>query len=171
MSDRKLTDAYWMQKGASEERAKIFEKLYQLLSNEVKDVAGDMDRARGIEMAIDSIKEDGAYEVGKDTLSAEIEFGVAALELGVLRERERILALLKKRTGVVDGDLMLAEYWSVLVALIKGDPLKELRQLAEETGEYETFDNPLIDEEYNRLDNPIIGGVQKLNDLLGIIGK
>ena len=49
--------------------------------------------------------------------------------------------------------------------------LNELQQLAEETGEHENFDNPLIDEDYNRLDNPIIGGVQKLTDLLGIIGQ
>ena len=49
--------------------------------------------------------------------------------------------------------------------------LEELQHLAEETGENENFDNPLIDKDYNRLDNPIIGGVQKLNDLLGIIGK
>lgn len=94
--------------GAEAERAKILEELHQLLSDEVKDVAGDMDRARGIEMAI---------------------------------------------------------------ALIQKKPLEELRRLAEETGEYEHSDNPLIDKDYNRLDNPIIGGVQKLNDLLGIIGK
>lgn len=40
--------------------------------------------------------------------------------------------------------------------------LDELQQLAEKTGEHETFDNPLIDEG----NTP-----QKLNDLLGIIGK
>lgn len=56
MSDRKLTDAYWREKGAAEERAKILEELHQLLSNEVMDVAGDMDRARGIEMAISHIQ-------------------------------------------------------------------------------------------------------------------
>ena len=56
MSERKLTDAYWMERGATEERKKILDALHQLLSDEVKDVAGDMDRARGIEMAIDLIK-------------------------------------------------------------------------------------------------------------------
>ena len=55
MGDRKLTDAYWMEIGAKAERAKILESLHQLLSDEVKDVAGDMDRARGIEMAIELI--------------------------------------------------------------------------------------------------------------------
>ena len=43
MSERVLTNAYWMEKGAQEERAKILEQLHQLLSDEVKDVAGDMD--------------------------------------------------------------------------------------------------------------------------------
>ena len=162
MSERKLTDAYWMEKGAQEERTKILEELHQLLSDEVKDVAGDMDRARGIEMAIDSIKGNSAYEV---TPSAKIKFGVAALELGVLRERERIIALLEKRTGVVDGDLMLAEYWSVVVALIKEDPLRDLQRLAEETGEYETFDNPLIDKARQQKN------IESINKLLGIIGK
>jgi hypothetical protein len=55
MGDRKLTDAYWMELGATKERANILESLHQLLSDEVKDVAGDMDRARGIEMAIELI--------------------------------------------------------------------------------------------------------------------
>jgi hypothetical protein len=101
MSDRKLTDAYWLELGAIKERARILESLHQLLSDEVKDVAGDMDRARGIEMAI---------------------------------------------------------------ALIRGDPLKELQRLAEETGEHENFDNPLIDEKQKQK-------VQDYIDLLGIIGK
>ena len=55
MGDRKLTDAYWMEVGATKARTKILEELHQLLSDEVKDVAGDMDRARGIEMAIELI--------------------------------------------------------------------------------------------------------------------
>ena len=42
--------------GAEAERKKILDALHQLLSDEVKDIAGDMDRARGIEMAIDLIK-------------------------------------------------------------------------------------------------------------------
>ncbi|CAB5219780.1 hypothetical protein UFOVP221_138 [uncultured Caudovirales phage] len=102
MSERVLTNAYWMEKGAQEERAKILEQLHQLLSDEVKDVAGDMDRARGIEMAI---------------------------------------------------------------SLIKGDPLRDLQRLAEETGEYETFDNPLIDKARQQKN------IESINKLLGIIGK
>jgi len=58
MSDRKLTDAYWMELGAIKERARILAALHQLLSDEVKDVAGDMDRARGIEMAITRVSKD-----------------------------------------------------------------------------------------------------------------
>ena len=119
MSDRKLTDAYWMEIGAKAERAKILESLHQLLSDEVKDVAGDMDRARGIEMAIGSVKGDNAHEV---TPSAEIEFGVAALELGVLRERERILALLEAHISYLKLEWFEMK-WADLVALIKGESI------------------------------------------------
>ena len=42
--------------------------------------------------------------------------------------------------------------------------LYELQRLAEETGEYENFDNPLIDEKQKQK-------VQDYIDLLGIIGK
>jgi hypothetical protein len=117
MSDRKLTDAYWMELGAIKERAKILESLHQLLSDEVKDVAGDMDRARGIEMAIGSVKGDNAHEV---TPSAEIEFGVAALELGVLRERERILALLEE-CFPKGWDYAEKDPIASVIALIKGE--------------------------------------------------
>jgi hypothetical protein len=116
MSERVLTNAYWMEMGATEERTKILEELHQLLSDEVKDVAGDMDRARGIEMAIGSVKGDSAYEVKP---SAEIELGVAALELGVLRERKRILALLKAEDW--DAPEIATPYVRHIIALIKKD--------------------------------------------------
>jgi hypothetical protein len=55
-----------------------------------------------------------------NTISAEIELGVAALELGVLRERERIIALLEAH--VSDLDLEWFEMkWSDMVALIRGE--------------------------------------------------
>lgn len=44
--------------GAEAERKKILDALHQLLSDEVKDVSGDMDRARGIEMAIALVSKD-----------------------------------------------------------------------------------------------------------------
>lgn len=81
---RSLTNAYWIHVGELRERARILEDLHQLLNDEVNDVAGDMDRARGIEMAIELIQE---------------------------------------------------------------PPLRKLQRLAEETGEHEHFDNPLIDKD------------------------
>ena len=42
--------------GERRARTQILEDLHQLLENEVEDVAGDMDRARGIEMAIARIE-------------------------------------------------------------------------------------------------------------------
>lgn len=100
------------------------------------------------------------------------------MEVGALRERERIIegvvALTRDHPDaelVLSDGTTLSEYWNKVVALIKNEPHKELQRLAEETGEYKNFDNSLIDDDYNRLDNPIIGGVQKLNDILGIIGK
>jgi hypothetical protein len=44
--------------GERRARAQILEDLHQLLEHEVNDVAGDTDRARGIEMAIARIKEE-----------------------------------------------------------------------------------------------------------------
>ncbi|CAB4128558.1 hypothetical protein UFOVP111_43 [uncultured Caudovirales phage] len=94
------------------------------------------------------------------------------MEVGALRERERILAALSSQICDCSEDCDRIDIHAPqLISLIKNDPIRELQQLAEETGEHEHFDNPLIDDDYNRLDNPIIGGVQKLNDLLGIIGK
>jgi hypothetical protein len=59
-----------------------------------------------------------------DTISAEIELGVAALELGVLRERERIIALLEEsRFYLVDGVLQPTAFINIsdAIALIKGE--------------------------------------------------
>ena len=80
------------------------------------------------------------------------------MEVGALRERERLLKVVEDDTHPI----WFGPLQSAFIALIKNEPLKELQRLAEETGEYENFDNPLIDEE----NTP-----QKLNDLLGIIGK
>jgi hypothetical protein len=77
----------------------------------------------------------------------------AGFVTGEYIERERILALLETQlprvTGCgccMDADLSGAE----LIALIKGEqqnPLQELQRLAEKTGEYKNFDNPLIDKD------------------------
>jgi hypothetical protein len=82
---------------------------------------------------------------------------------GILWEQKRIIALLEE--GFPAGwDYAEKDPIASVVALIKGDPLKELQQLAEETGEHENFDNPLIDEKQKQK-------VQDYIDLLGIIGK
>ena len=90
----------------------------------------------------------------------------ALLERGARLERQRIIALLQKQTAHDEnGDLMLAEYWQTIVALIEcvncvpnqqsgiwtmcsecGETvMDELQRVADETGERENFDNPLID--------------------------
>jgi hypothetical protein len=44
------------------------------------------------------------------------------IHVGELRERERIIALLQEQTAHDENDdLMLAEYWETIVALIKGE--------------------------------------------------
>jgi hypothetical protein len=84
------------------------------------------------------------------------------IRTGAEQERERIIALLEAHVSGLNLEWFEMK-WSDLVALINKDPLKELQQLAEETGEYEHFDNPLIDKQKQN--------TQDLNDLLGIIGK
>ena len=78
---------------------------------------------------------------------------------GVETERERIIALLEKeRKWIAEGitspptleshDAFIdAQMITGFIALIKGDPLRELQQLAEDTGEHENFENPLIEGE------------------------
>jgi hypothetical protein len=91
------------------------------------------------------------------------------IRTGAEQERERIIALLETYWDEPCGNPFDPEHcvncgtMGQLIALIKRDPLKELQQLAEETGEYENFDNPLIDKQEQT--------TQDLNDLLGIIGK
>ena len=61
--------------------------------------------------------------------------------LGRDSERERILSLWE-----AEMKCPCEEPMQHLLVRIKGDPLKELQRLAEETGEHENFDNPLIKE-------------------------
>jgi hypothetical protein len=83
------------------------------------------------------------------------------MEVGALRERERLLKVVEDDTHPI----WFGPLQSAFIALIKNEPLKELQQLAEETGEHEHFDNPLIDKEKEKQK------VQDYIDLLGIIGK
>ena len=70
------------------------------------------------------------------------------MEVGALRERERILEVLTSQICDCSPNCdRIDTYATQLIALIKGDPLKELQRLAEETGEHENFDNPLIDKD------------------------
>jgi hypothetical protein len=86
------------------------------------------------------------------------------MEVGALRERERILDLVSSQVCDCTPDCgRLDTTVEKVINLIKEDPLKKLQQLAEETGEHENFDNPLIDKQKQN--------TQELNDLLGIIGK
>lgn len=80
------------------------------------------------------------------------------IEIGASRERESIVARLEsyleltKFSTEVEGAIDNPEWdsgFSAALALVKGDPLKELQRLAEETGEHENFDNPLIDRDSN----------------------
>jgi hypothetical protein len=90
---------------------------------------------------------------------------------GAEQERERIIALLEKHYFDPRVNPPSVITWNknlrYIINLIKKDPLKELQQLAEETGEYKNFDNPLIDEEKDKEKQR----VQAYIDLLGIIGK
>jgi hypothetical protein len=88
------------------------------------------------------------------------------MEVGAVRERERIIEALYSQICDCSEDCDRIDTPAPqLISLIKNEPLRELQRLAEETGEYEHFDNPLIDEEKEK---------QKIQDyieLLGIIGK
>ena len=80
-------------------------------------------------------------------------------EMATQREQERITALWEIEMQCPCEEAMQHLATRIKEQSPRRSALEELQGLSEETGEYESFDNPLIDEEYNRLDNPIIGGV------------
>lgn len=66
------------------------------------------------------------------------ETGISA---GMTFERKRIMSLILGEAAPYFAGYKGRD---AVISLIKGDPLRELQQLADETGERENFENPLI---------------------------
>ena len=73
------------------------------------------------------------------------------IEVGIIRERHRIIELVKDcfiDNGAADYGIGYNDAVGEILTLLQDDPrrksLNELQRLAEETGEHENFDNPLI---------------------------
>jgi hypothetical protein len=102
-------------------------ELIPLIEREARERGAALDELQRL------AEETGEYEtfdnplVDGETASPEIELGVDALELGVFRERARVVALLEAEASELEGDgcaddcRIRAEELRLAVALIRGE--------------------------------------------------